>query len=226
MTALVDRNHGRKVLRRLRKAHPDARCALRHASPLQLLVATILSAQCTDARVNLVTPTLFARYPDAESFVAAVPEELEEAIRSTGFFRSKARAIREACRDIVERHRGELPSTMEELTALRGVGRKTANVVLGNAFETPGITVDTHVRRISRRLGLTDAEDPVKIERDLMALFPRPHWTMLSHLLIFHGRRACKARGTLCAEHPLCLAYCRNAKKKGQRKRGTKGQRD
>jgi endonuclease-3 len=200
MTALVDRNHGRKLVRRLRKAHPGATCTLSHQGPLQLLVATILSAQCTDARVNLVTPALFAKYRDAEAFAGADPAELEAEIRSTGFFRTKARAIREACRDIVERHGGQVPATLEELTALRGVGRKTANVVLGNAFSTPGITVDTHVRRVSRRLGLTDQQDPVKIERDLMRIVSRADWTDFSHMTIRHGRTVCAARKPLCGE--------------------------
>jgi len=203
MTALVDRNHGRKILRRLEKAYPHAACALVHDDPLQLLVATILSAQCTDVRVNLVTPALFARYPAARDYAEADPAELEEMIRSTGFFRNKARSIMEAARDIVERHGGRVPDTLEELVELRGVGRKTANVVLGNAFGTPGITVDTHVRRISRRLGLTDQNDPVKIEQDLMEIVPRKRWTDFSHMTIFHGREICDARRPRCGECPL-----------------------
>jgi endonuclease-3 len=183
--------------------HEGARCALLHENPLQLLVATILSAQCTDARVNLVTPDLFARYRTAADFADADPEELEERIRSTGFFRSKARSIREASRDIVEKHGGEVPSTLEELVELRGVGRKTANVVLGNAFGTPGITVDTHVRRIARRLGLTDQQDPVKIEQDLMRILPRREWTAFSHMTILLGRGACPARKPRCGECAL-----------------------
>jgi endonuclease-3 len=200
MAPLVDRNHGKKVLRRLARAQPHAECALVHDGPFQLLVATILSAQCTDARVNMVTPDLFARFPDAAAFAVAEPADVEDLIRSTGFFRSKAKSILEASRDIVEKHGGEVPSTMEELTALRGVGRKTANVVLGNAFDTPGITVDTHVRRISRRLGLTDQEDPVKIERDLMRILPRTTWTDFSHRMILHGRATCAARKPRCGE--------------------------
>ena len=208
MTALVDRSHGRRVLRRLRHHHPGARCALRHDGPFQLLVATILSAQCTDARVNLVTPALFARFPDAAAMAAAEPDEIEALIRSTGFFRNKTRAIIEASRDIVGKHGGAVPGTIEELIALRGVGRKTANVVLGDAFGVPGITVDTHVRRLSRRLGLTDQSDPVKIERDLMEVFPRPAWTELSHMMILHGRSLCPARGRLRCDECRLLDVC------------------
>src|SRR5438445_737734 len=161
-------------------------CALNYETPLQLLIATILSAQCTDVRVNLVTPALFARYPDAESFGTANQHELETAIVSTGFFRNKARNIIACCRQIVEKHGGEVPGTMEELVQLPGVGRKTANVLLGNAFDVPGITVDTHVLRLSRRMGLTQYTDPEKVERDLMALVPKKEWTMFSHGMIFH----------------------------------------
>jgi endonuclease III len=203
MTALVGRNHGKKVMRRLAKAYPEADCALLYADALQLLVATILSAQCTDVRVNLTTPALFDRYPDAASLAEASQEELEEMIHSTGFFRNKARSIREACRDIVERHDGRVPDNMEALVALRGVGRKTANVVLGNAFGTPGITVDTHVRRLSRRLGLTDQNDPVKIEFDLMKIIPRPAWTDFSHMTILLGREICPARTPRCGICPM-----------------------
>jgi endonuclease-3 len=188
-----------RILRRLGRLYPDAHCALHHANPLQLLVATILSAQCTDARVNLVTPALFARYPDAHAFAAADPRELEKLIQSTGFFRNKARNIRACCRQLVEQHGGAVPATMEELVPLPGVGRKTANVILGTAFGTPGITVDTHVGRLSRRLGLTGETDPVKVERDLARLLPRKEWTMFSHRLIFHGRQVCHARKPACA---------------------------
>jgi endonuclease III len=187
-----------KILRGLAKLYPDAHCALHHENPLQLLVATILSAQCTDVRVNLVTPALFARYPDAAAFAAADPGELETAIQSTGFFRNKARSIIGCCKKLVEEHGGEVPGTMEELVPLPGVGRKTANVVLGNAFNVPGITVDTHVTRLSRRLGLTEHTDPEKIERDLMELIPRKEWTMFSHRMIFHGRQVCFARKPNC----------------------------
>jgi endonuclease-3 len=191
------------LLEQLRELYPDARCALDFRTPLQLLVATILSAQCTDARVNKVTPALFTAYPDAAAFVAARPADLEEAIHSTGFFRSKAKAIREACADIVSKHGGEVPRTLEELTALRGVGRKTANVVLGNAYGIPGLVVDTHVTRLASRLGLTNEVDAVKIEFALMPLVPRESWTLFSHWLILHGRAVCHARKPLCSACPL-----------------------
>jgi endonuclease-3 len=187
-----------KIVRILARLYPDAECALHHEGPLQLLVATILSAQCTDARVNLVTPALFARYPDARAFAEADVAELEKAIQSTGFFRNKARSIIGCCKALVEKHGGEVPDTMEELVPLPGVGRKTANVVLGTAFGQPGITVDTHVRRLSRRLGLTKEDDPEKIERDLMRLIPKKEWTMFSHRLILHGRQVCHARKPDC----------------------------
>jgi endonuclease-3 len=162
-------------------------------------VATILSAQCTDARVNLITPALFARYPDARAFADADLGELETAIQSTGFYRNKARNIQACCRSLVEKHSWQVPRTMEELVPLAGVGRKTANVVLGSAFGVPGITVDTHVGRLSRRLGLTAEVDPEKVERDLMRLIPRQEWTAFSHRMIFHGRQVCHARKPACA---------------------------
>ena len=184
--------------------HPDAKCALVHSSPFELAVATILSAQCTDARVNKVTPELFRRYPGPAEMAAARPEDLEEAIRSTGFFRNKARSLLLMSAALVADHGGKVPRTMEELTALPGIGRKTANVILGNAFGIDlGVVVDTHVKRLSRRMGLTSASTPVKIERDLMEIFPRRHWTMLAHLLIWHGRRHCKARTPLCHQCPV-----------------------
>ncbi len=189
----------RRIVRKLAQLYPDAHCALNHQDPLQLLVATILSAQCTDARVNLVTPALFARYPDARAFATADCKELEGYIQSTGFFRNKARNLIACCQALVERHGGEVPATMEDLVPLAGVGRKTANVILGNAFGVPGITVDTHVGRLSRRLGLTTDTDPTKVERDLMVLIPKKEWTMFSHRLIFHGRRVCHARKPDCA---------------------------
>jgi endonuclease-3 len=187
------------ILEQLRELYPEARCALDFRTPLELLVATILSAQCTDARVNKVTPALFAAYPDAAALAAAEPAALEAAIHSTGFFRSKAKAIREACADIVSKHGGEVPRTLEELTALRGVGRKTANVVLGNAYGIPGLVVDTHVTRLANRLGLTNESDAVKIEFALMPLVPRESWTLFSHWLILHGRAVCNARKPLCS---------------------------
>ncbi len=195
------------LIRTLERLYPEATTALHHRTPLQLLVATILSAQCTDERVNKVTPGLFARYPDAAAFAAAPPEKLEDQIRSTGFFRMKSRAIRESCADIVAKHGGEVPRTLEQLTALRGVGRKTANVVLGNAYGVPGIVVDTHVQRVSRRLGLTPERDAVKIEFALMSILPREKWIAFSHWLIYHGRRVCVARKPRCSICPL-LPHC------------------
>jgi endonuclease-3 len=192
------RPHARRVSRGLAKLYPNARCALDHQNPLQLLIATILSAQCTDVRVNLVTPALFERYPDAAAFANAAPEELEKMIQSTGFFRNKAKSIIACCKQIVETYGGQVPATMEELNPLPGVGRKTANVILGNAFGVPGITVDTHVGRLSRRMGLTEEENPEKVERDLMDLLPDKEWTMFSHRMIFHGRQVCFARKPNC----------------------------
>ena len=182
------------------KVYPDAHCELNFKTPLQLLVATILSAQCTDKRVNMVTPSLFARYRSAADFARATPAELEKAIQSTGFFRNKARSIRAAATAIQTLHNGRVPQTMEELHALPGVGRKTANVVLGNAFsKNEGVVVDTHVARLSQRLGLTTHKDPEKIERDLMKLIQQKDWTNWSHWLIWHGRRRCFARKPDCA---------------------------
>ncbi len=189
----------RKLIAGLQRAYPDAHCELDFSSPLELLVATILSAQCTDKRVNLVTKELFKRYPTAADYARAPAAELEQAVRTTGFFRNKAKSLKTACQAIVEKHKGEVPRTMEELTQLGGVGRKTANVVLGNAFNiNTGVVVDTHVARLSRRLGLTSQEDPEKIEQELMPLVPRDQWTMLSHWLIWHGRRRCYARNPDC----------------------------
>ncbi len=197
-TISPERRRAGQIVRALARAYPDARCALDYQTPLQLLIATILSAQCTDVRVNLVTPALFARFPDAPSFAAAEPRELERLIHSTGFFRNKARNIIACCQRLVKEHGGAVPGTLETLVTLPGVGRKTANVVLGNAFNVPGITVDTHVGRLSRRLGLTTHTDPVKVERDLMNLLPEKEWTMFSHRLIFHGRQVCHARKPNC----------------------------
>jgi endonuclease III len=194
------RARARRIVQILAETYPDAHCALHHDGPLQLLIATILSAQCTDARVNMVTPALFARYPDAKAFATARPRELEEMIHSTGFFRNKARNIIACCRELVERHGGEVPATMEELVPLPGVGRKTANVILGTAFGVPGIPVDTHVSRLSRRLGLTEETDPVKIEHDLARLISEKEWTMFGHRMIFHGRQVCHARKPVCEQ--------------------------
>jgi endonuclease III len=192
------RLRAKAIARGLARLYPDAHCALHHRNPLELLVATILSAQCTDVRVNMVTPALFARYPDAAAFASADQLELEKAIQSTGFFRNKARSISACCRQLLDRFGGEVPGTMEELVPLPGIGRKTANVVLGNAFDVPGITVDTHVGRLSRRMGLTEHTDPEKVERDLMDIIPRKQWTMFSHRMIFHGRQVCFARKPSC----------------------------
>ena len=183
----------------LQTEYPDAECALRHASPYELAVATVLSAQCTDARVNMVTPELFRRYPDPESLAAAIPEQLKDVIRSTGFFRNKTRNLIGMADALLDRHGGELPRNMKELSALPGIGRKTANVILGNAFGIDeGVVVDTHVKRLSGRMGFTKEASPVKIEQDLMKLFPRGVWTMLAHLLIYHGRQVCNARKPRC----------------------------
>jgi endonuclease-3 len=192
-----------KILARLTKAYPRAAIELRFTTPLELLAATILSAQCTDERVNAVTQTLFTRYRRAEDWARANPPTLEQEIHSTGFFKSKARSLVGMGRALCERHGGEVPRTVEELTALPGVGRKTANVVLGNAFGIPALAVDTHVTRVSQRLGLTRSEDPEKIHDDLCALIPRPRWTQATHLLIIHGRRTCAARKPDCPRCPV-----------------------
>ncbi|HLH53247.1 MAG TPA: endonuclease III [Verrucomicrobiae bacterium] len=189
-----------KIIKGLENAYPDAHCELNHSNALELLIATILSAQCTDKRVNMVTPELFKRYPSAAAFAGANQDELENAIKSTGFFRNKTKSIRAACSALVEKHGGQVPRTMEELLALGGVGRKTANVVLGNAFNiNTGIVVDTHVARLSLRLGLTRETAPEKIELALMPIVPQEKWTLFSHLLIWHGRRRCFARNPDCA---------------------------
>ena len=193
-----------RILAVLKRTYPDARTALVHANPYQLLVATILSAQCTDRRVNMVTPALFARYPDARALARARPAALEKLIHSTGFYRNKAKNLIAAARGMVTRHAGLVPDTMAALTALDGVGRKTANVVLGDAFgKQEGIVVDTHVNRISRLLDLTPNRDPQKVEADLMRVVPRPDWTLWAHLLIAHGRAICVARRPRCGACPL-----------------------
>ena len=187
-----------RIVRRLARAYPDAHCALHYETPFQLLVATILSAQCTDVMVNRVTPELFRRWGTPEKLAAAEPAELEALVRPTGFYRQKAKSIRSTAQDIVSRFGGEVPRTLEELTTLRGVARKTANVVLGNCFETPGLTVDTHMTRVNQRLRLTRETDPAKIERDLMELIPAREWTLYSHRVITHGREVCDARRPQC----------------------------
>jgi len=192
------------IFSRLSAAYPTAHCALSYTNPRELLIATILSAQCTDKRVNLVTPGLFQKYPTARAFAKADLEELKNDIRSTGFFNNKAKAIKAAMQSVVEKFGGEVPGTMDELLQLEGVGRKTANVVLGNAFGVPGVVVDTHVKRLTNLLGLTKNSDPEKIEQDLMRQFPKEQWTMLGHLLIEHGRQVCIAR------RPQCKKCCIN----------------
>jgi endonuclease III len=198
------KTHARRVCAGLKRAYPDAVCALTHANPYELLVATILSAQCTDARVNMVTPELFRRFPDSARLSDALPGDLEALIRSTGFFRAKARNLLAMATQVVDRHAGEIPRDLDALTALAGVGRKTANVVLGTAFGiSKGIVVDTHVKRLSKRLGLTSKTTPEQIERDLMQIVPRSQWVDLSHRLIQHGRRVCLARRPRCDECSL-----------------------
>ena len=189
----------KKISSSLQKAYPDAHCELNHSNPLELLVATILSAQCTDKRVNVVTVGLFKKYRTAADYAKANPTELEQDIKTTGFFRNKAKNIQACCRKLVERHGGQVPRSMEELTRLDGVGRKTANVVLGNAFGIQeGVVVDTHVARLSHRLGLNRQKDPEKVEQELVKLVPRELWTLFSHWLIWHGRRRCYARSPDC----------------------------
>ena len=191
----------RQIISKLKKTYPDAHCELHHSNPLQLLIATILSAQCTDARVNQVTPALFARCQTAKDFTEIPVSELEDLVRTTGFFRSKAKSIRGCATGLVKDHGGEVPKTMEQLYKLPGVGRKTANVVLGNAFNlAEGVVVDTHVGRLSRRMGLTRQHDPVKVEQALVKIVPKADWTLFSHLLIWHGRRRCSARKPDCPQ--------------------------
>jgi endonuclease-3 len=207
-TALVRR--ARRIARELAVLHPDAHCELDFTTPLELAVATILSAQCTDKRVNEVTPALFRRYPTAADYAAADREELEALIRPTGFFRNKAGSLIGLGAALVERHGGEVPATLEELLLLPGIGRKTANVVLGNAFGVPGLTVDTHFGRLVRRFGWTEEEDPVKVEAVVADLLPKADWTMFSHRVIFHGRRVCHSRKPACGAcgiAALCPSY-------------------
>lgn len=190
----------RMVLRALRKEFPAPACALEHEDPFQLLIATILSAQCTDDRVNMVTPNLFARYPTADAMALAPQEDIADIIRSTGFFQNKSKNIKACCQALVEQHNGKVPVTMEDLVALPGVGRKTANVVLGNAFGVPGYPVDTHVRRIANLMEFTDSDNPEIIEQHLCAITPKKDWTDASHLFILHGRKTCIARRPKCGE--------------------------
>ncbi len=208
MEPVHEKKRARRIIGLLKREYPDATCSLNHTSPLELLVATILSAQCTDERVNLVTADLFRKYRTCEDYAAAPAAELEQDIRSTGFFRNKAKAIQGACRLLLEEFGGRVPETMDELLRLPGVARKTANVVLGNAFGiASGVVVDTHVARLSARLALSAEKSPEKIEQDLINLVPEADWIVFPHLLIAHGRKICKARTPLCAEcvlEPLC----------------------
>ncbi|MDR1491753.1 MAG: endonuclease III [Planctomycetaceae bacterium] len=197
----ADKKYAANILRRLKKKYPEARCALDYESPLQILVATILSAQCTDVRVNIVTKDLFRKYRSARDFAAANLNELENEIRTTGFFRNKAKNIKAACEILEQTYRGEVPADMEKLTKLPGVGRKTANCVLGNGFGIAvGVVVDTHVERLSRRIDLSESKTPEKIEQDLMPLFPQSEWIGVSHRLILHGRETCSARKPRCKD--------------------------
>ena len=197
------RNRVKKIIRTLSKEIPDAPIALKFSNPLQLLIATILSAQCTDVKVNQVTPDLFKKYHTAKDFAESNLATLEEEIRPTGFYRNKAKSLQKCCQELVKRFGGEVPKTLDDLVTLPGVGRKTANVLLGNAFGIPGIAVDTHVHRVSRRIGLTKNDDPVKIEFDLMEIVPKEEWTHFSNLLIWHGRKTCVARKPLCGICPI-----------------------
>lgn len=206
-SALAKRRRARVIDRLLAAAHPDAECELDYADPLQLAVATILSAQCTDVRVNLTTPALFAKYRTAEDYAAANPEEVEAIVRPTGFYRNKTKSIIGLGKALVEHHDGKVPQSMEALVKLPGIGRKTANVILGNAFGLPGIPVDTHMIRLTNRLGLTEGKDPVKLEFQLQELIDEREWTMFSHRIIFHGRRVCIARKPACGACTLA-AHC------------------
>ena len=197
-----------ELLHKLYEYYPNPHCELNYTNPFELLIATILSAQCTDVRVNIVTEKLFQKYPSTRHFAEADIFELEHDVKPTGFFRSKAKSIQETSKRIIEVYDGEVPKTMDELLTLRGAARKTANVVLGNAFNiNVGVVVDTHVRRLSNRFGLTNQQDPVKIEQDLIELFPQEEWTNISHLMILHGRAACKARFSKAPDHEICMNY-------------------
>lgn len=200
---LAERERAAKVLKRLHKRYPDATCSLDFKEPLQLLVATILAAQCTDERVNMVTKSLFKKYKKPQDYLKAPDGELEEAIHSCGFYRQKAKSIRNACRKIVEQFGGKVPGTMKELLTLDGVGRKTANVILGECFGVPGVIVDTHCTRLTNRLGFTKSDDPKKIEHDIMKLVPQSDWNIFSHCMVFHGRAICMARAPMCSQCPI-----------------------
>ncbi|NBX35633.1 MAG: endonuclease III [Planctomycetes bacterium] len=209
----AQRKRAAQLLAALHRRYPDARCALEASAPHELLIATILSAQATDASVNKATPALFKAFPTVAAFAAATPEAIEPFVRTINFWRNKSRAIVEAARALEQNFAGEVPRSMDALLTLRGVARKTANVVLGNAFGMQeGVVVDTHVARLAKRMQLTRHTDPVKVERDLMALFPPRSWCQLSHLLIAHGRAVCKARGASCANDPICRRFCSAAR--------------
>jgi endonuclease-3 len=203
MTKEANIKRVKEIIKVLSKEIPDSRIALKFSNPLELLIATILSAQCTDVKVNQVTESLFKKYRSARDYAKANPTEFEEDIKPTGFYRNKAKSIQKCCLELMVRFGGKVPKTLEELVTLPGVGRKTANVILGNAFDTPGIVVDTHVHRVSQRIGLTKKDNPVKIEFDLMEIVQREEWTHFSNLLIWHGRRNCIARKPLCEECPI-----------------------
>jgi len=206
------------ILQLLDRHYPDAHCTLDFTNPLELLVATVLSAQCTDVRVNKTTPAIFQKYPTARDYARAPLSDLEAAFHPTGFFRQKAKSVQGICKTLEEQHRGQVPPSLEELVKLPGIGRKTANVILGNAFAIPGITVDTHMGRVAQRLGLTCNQDPVKIEFDLMPLVPQERWVKFSHQIIWHGRQICTAKKPQCPICPL-LPYCdygRQATKAGR----------
>lgn len=206
-------DRAQSIFKALKKRYPDAHCALEYNSPLELLFATILSAQSTDVGVNKATPALFKAFPLVQDYANASPEEIEPYISSIGLFRSKAKSIYTSANLILDDFGGKVPDNMKDLIKLRGVARKTANVVLGNAFnKNEGVVVDTHVGRLAQRFGLTKETKPEKIEKDLMALFPQKNWTILSHLLVWHGRQVCKKRGGTCAEDSICKRYCMNAK--------------
>ena len=214
MASKEEKDRTRKIIARLKKAYPDAKCSLNHSNPLELLIATILSAQCTDERVNIVTADLFRKYRSCADYLKVPDSELQNDVRTTGFFRNKTRSIQGACKVLSEKYGDRVPETMEELLKLPGVARKTANVVLGNAFGiASGVVVDTHVSRLSQRLGLTANKAPEKIERDLVEVVPKKDWIDFSHLLIFHGRRVCKARKPLC-EKCVVEKYCPSSRLK------------
>jgi endonuclease-3 len=221
LASTEEKQRTRKIIAKLRRAYPDAQCSLNHTNALELLIATILSAQCTDERVNIVTADLFRKYRSCADYLNVPPEELQQDIHSTGFFRNKTRSIQGACKKMIEEHGGQVPNDIEQLLALPGVARKTANVVLGNAFGVAsGVVVDTHVARLSQLLGLTKQKQPEKIERELMELVPKKDWIDFSHLLIYHGRRVCKARRPECERcviEPLCpSSLLKTAAKKGR----------